>query len=327
MCGIFGWQFRPNYRPPFWKRALLANALGRENLSRGKDSWGWYLMDTHEIAKGVGEMTGHTHHAAPQFCAFGHTRHGTVGAKTYDNAHPFTIGNIIGAHNGGIASHDSLNSKRKEAGLPEFEVDSMHLIDAISRGLSTAGDLTGWGAVEWVNMKEPKTIRLAKINFGGDLSVAQCPEGIIWSSSEYDLKRAMADAGFHGIFLKIEEKLVHAVHNGVIKLTGEKLELNDRTGYNGGYQGNFQSQGYGSQGVLLATAREEYIERMRKEREEKKGKKSKKIKRGEKIHDARAGDAEILMNGDLCCTKCYAKCNESGKCPEGHNASTVVVNV
>lgn len=241
MCGLLGYQFRPNFRPNYGKRLLLANALGRVNVKRGHDSFGWFSTDSGDIRVELGEATGRMHEAARSFSLLGHTRHATVGAVTIPNAHPFHIGDVVGAHNGGISNHGMLNVDRKATGNAEFEVDSMHLIDALDTGLEACRGLKGWGAVSWVNMHNPHTIRLCRLTVGGDLAIAQCQAGMIWSSDEGALREAMKESGFVGIQLKLESNIVYDIHNGVIRTTTDKIELDSLPATN-----QYATRSYGS---------------------------------------------------------------------------------
>lgn len=72
----------------------------------------------------------------------GHTRNGTRGAKTDDNAHPFQYGRVIGSHNG-ICS-DAPQS---------YAVDSMYLFDLLNTAdndyQAALGDLSGYWGLVW----------------------------------------------------------------------------------------------------------------------------------------------------------------------------------
>lgn len=93
----------------------------------------------------------------------GHTRNASVGATNIDNAHPFTIGGIVGAHNGRVSNFWELKNKYKEK-YPEvdkFDVDSQiifWLLDTFGKdGLSQVeGRASAW----WIDESEMNRINL-----------------------------------------------------------------------------------------------------------------------------------------------------------------------
>lgn len=237
MCGIFGYSAPLSTLAPE-ERTLLGAALGMLNDDRGGDSWGAYILNEEKkIVRGLGKVA--TGLAWPALLRqahvlMGHTRKATIGTISVDNAHPFEVGNIVGAHNGHISNHEEMNKKYARA----FSVDSMHIFAHIQKGWKLS-ELTGWGAIEYTNQKKwPDRINLCKVSSGGDLSIAAIdarvenntviePKAIVWSSLERHLTYALDMAGLGGRYTlyKIEEGVIYSIHNGQLFTQKRKLQL------------------------------------------------------------------------------------------------------
>lgn len=328
MCGIFGWQYRPNFRPNLQTRTLIADALARGNLARGKDSYGWFDTESGIIGRGMGEITGHTKPMAHGFSVLCHTRHATVGPKDLDNCHPFEFGSIVGAHNGGIHNHEMLNKARTEAKDSFLSCDSMHLIEAISRGLDNTSKTYGWGAVEWHDAKNRKTIRLCKLSLTADLCIAQTQHGIVWSSMKSHLEDALKGAAVKYILLEPKDNHIYDISSGCIVDSEETLFLGTpsettkhtvfgstqyhRNEFDYGDMYDYGSKKQVDLGFVQAThdrkASKHYSQWWENRIKEMKEK----------------AQAEKEAKEFNLCADCYSFLDSKGKCPDGHKGTLVV---
>lgn len=228
ICGIWGFQAKPNVVST-GRRASIYTMLALGNERRGDDSWGFYDSMGTKVIKGLGAMSASVHEFVDFEAGFGHTRRGTTGAITVPNAHPFEIGNIIGAHNGIIFNHEELNSKYNR----DHQVDSMHIFSHLNEGKGLE-ELRGYGAIQWIEKDSPKDIYVCKVSSEGELSIAAIENesgktvGVVWSSDGNHLKAALKVAGVRYTEFKVETGVVYLAQGGNLYKTERKLGFADR---------------------------------------------------------------------------------------------------
>jgi hypothetical protein len=230
MCGIFGFQFKSGTTMGEGKRLLLAAKLADLNDRRGGHSWGTCILGNERprITRGLGDHGDHVRHLIGAESMFGHTRFATHGDKVVTNAHPFEIGNIIGAHNGIFYNHKSLNEKYDR----KFAVDSMHAFAHIDAGLPL-DDIEGYGTLEWIDKAHPERINLCSVR-DGDLSVRGIGksvddlQGVVWSSDDRHLTAALAYAGIKKHFTyDVPDYVVHYVEGGRLYIDKAELKVSN----------------------------------------------------------------------------------------------------
>ena len=229
MCGIFGYNFKDGAISA-GRRAILGNNLARLNDKRGGHSWGVCSIEDGDtnITRGLGDMGDHAYSLADAKFVLAHTRYATIGAKTVENAHPFEIGNIIGAHNGGVTNHFELDKRYKR----DCKVDSMHFFHHLDDDLPF-GDIEGYGSIEWLRRDELESgverVFLSKMK-GGMLAIfgigdpaAPKSDGIVWSSDEKHLLEALFTAGIENFYpYKVEEGAIFYVQDGEVYIDHHK---------------------------------------------------------------------------------------------------------
>lgn len=229
MCGLFGWQYPTDNQPTPEQRTIIGVNLAQRMINRGRDACGYATEGEDGIVyfdKDTGEFdrshlllasVGNTN-------LIGHTRFATVGSKIKANAHPFVVGNIVGAHNGGIFNHKEIAEKYKRK---DYDVDSIHLIAHIAEG-KDCKELEGYGTVTWYDMSDPGAIYLCRM-LRGDLEVEILPNklGIVWASTRYAITEALRPACLWSQSKMFNPKfdVVYRVFNGEIEATERKIEL------------------------------------------------------------------------------------------------------
>lgn len=234
MCGIFGYSFAEGSVSE-GRRAILAYMLADANDTRGGHSWGFTAINGTELTvkRGLGKLKYSAFRLGPTNALFAHTRWATHGAKSVENAHPFEIEHIVGAHNGVLDNHYELCEKYKR----KFDVDSMHLFAHLAHGLPF-DEIRGYGSIEWIDKANPSEINLCRM-YGGELAIygiGKDPEsttGIVWSSDEDHAHDALQAAGLlkQSFRFRVEETRVYSVIGGRMWYkSGLTIELGKRTG-------------------------------------------------------------------------------------------------
>jgi hypothetical protein len=136
----------------------------------------------------------------------GHNRFATQGAVNNVNAHPFTHGNITGAHNGTLRWQDALCDSDK------FEVDSENIVHSLNKvgPQATFDNLYGAFALSWWD-EEEKRLKFMR-NDERDLHYTFANKGktLVWASEPYMLQAALSRRGVaHGDVIQFNTNMLY----------------------------------------------------------------------------------------------------------------------
>ncbi len=252
MCGLFGYRLRDNLvqAPPMFP--VFCSVVAVEMERRGTDGWGFAALRPFahdiEILKCETRLTDSldSHIFGAYHAMMLHTRAKTIGAHVIANNHPFTHDHIIGAHNGVVYNHDSLQRQHNRS----FDVDSQHIFAHIAEGKDLS-EVSCYGAIEYMDQRNPLRTYLCRM-YHGQLTVAQLfygkglggggrfgkkPFAVVWASTESSLLSAARLAGFHiETYASLENRRLYYVDgNAMLCTTDTTLAFSDRifTAYTG----------------------------------------------------------------------------------------------
>lgn len=228
MCGIFG--FSASNKITAKDRIRLQTALcllGVSNDERGGHSFGAYIPGKAELIRGLGRISGRISWArmAAQQSIFAHTRFATKGEVCKPNSHPFALGDLVGAHNGIVGNWRDIERRTGQS----FPVDSQYLLSAIADNAPTE-EISAYGAIEYCRADNPGSIKLCRFN-GGELAIAECNFGVIWSSSSAHLVDALELSGIDFIEYGIAQNKVYSAESGQLFKTGSHHKFAKYVGY------------------------------------------------------------------------------------------------
>jgi predicted glutamine amidotransferase/predicted nucleic acid-binding Zn ribbon protein len=207
MCGIFGFAKKHNSQSDKQLETIrnVLTSLTDKSSVRGKDSTGFAVMtpDTRNTYKTLADSsslvksndwTGFIDNInRDTTVVIGHVRLATHGTINIRNTHPFTIGEVIGAHNGVIYNY---NKMAKEMGK-QVEVDSEVIFASLNRNemKDAFEDIDGDFAVTWIKDSN-KIIHLARES-GRPMCVAYWKKAktLFWASTISIMKKALKEAG------------------------------------------------------------------------------------------------------------------------------------
>ena len=201
MCGLAGWIGSPDVSNNVRRRrANTLEALMMCNISRGDNATGIATVfsdGSSRVLKQpvpstvfVNDVTVRSHiRERGVYMAMGHTRLGTMGANSQQNAHPFIEQDVIGAHNGIIWNwkevEDILGGQYKRP----LAVDSQVIFRLLAENPSDVKSISevlplveGSMTITWVDKRHPDRMYAFKHENPLSLAIVPSAHAAFWSS-------------------------------------------------------------------------------------------------------------------------------------------------
>jgi len=223
MCGIFGFAKTNSFQTSKQIDTLqkVFTNLAEESVIRGEDSTGISIINpnSRRTFKSIVASDKIVKHDTWQSnildrinidttIAIGHVRLATHGEVTKRNAHPFEIGNVLGAHNGVIYNYNTLAKKYAK----DIQVDSEVIFAYLNnmRDTDALEQLEGDYAISYVKDSN-RTLHLARES-SRPCSLAYWKKAriLFWASTEDILRRSMNAAGLN---LKIQSLHANKIYS------------------------------------------------------------------------------------------------------------------
>lgn len=231
MCGLYGFVGNHPRKSEILRALCVVNSergdhsagIARIAMKNGKKSVKIYKKAGHPIpfanSQQFKDITkfGVVH--------IGHTRFATTGEKTDDNAHPFWIGDTVGAHNGCVGNLHEVKrflkeDMTKDGKEGEYEVDSQYLIHLINRHGNVS---PAKGSLTVTYHKLDSNVMLNIMRFGNTIHIMgdETENWIAYSSSQMHLYMAMGMVDIevsHQYELKDKEQIEVYIKDDKVKL-------------------------------------------------------------------------------------------------------------
>jgi len=271
MCGIFGFAKREGWQSESQMDRIedVISNLTFESVVRGNESTGFAIASetdklVYKTLKPSDELvcSDEWHNILEKVDVdttifLGHVRFATTGAKTKENAHPFVMGSVIGAHNGIIYNHKEIANKIGK----NVQVDSeviFGLLNKKKKYQEVFDLLEGDYALSWID-NDYKVLNLMHED-GRPLHIAYWKKArcLFWASTAEILKAALQEAGLTIAIKELPVDKVYAFDTSNFwsthKATFVEVETNANwtnytsyggvSSYNAGYGTYFSSSNY-----------------------------------------------------------------------------------
>mgnify|MGYP003133885159 CR=1 FL=1 len=259
MCGIFGFAKTSNSQSDHQLEILKRTFtyLTEESSRRGTDSTGFSIMNpvdrytyktltdsvtltrTNEWQNVIDKIDRKTS------IVLGHTRFATTGAKIVNNAHPFTIGEVVGIHNGVIYNY---NQVARSLGKTIPQVDSEVIFQSLNRLDKSKAfeNINGDFAVAWAK-ENNTTLHLARES-GRPMVVSYWKKAkvLFFASTKGIMEDAMKDAGLVLKIKNVHKDRIYSYNTDKFTTSPvfnmkkfETISQLDNHNYNGYYGGHY----------------------------------------------------------------------------------------
>jgi hypothetical protein len=201
----------------------LAFELAVRILPRGRHAHGWVTIDGSGDVT-IGRRSGPWEAESVMAMrgtkdAFMHSRHATCGDPgDWREAHPFSVGGIIGVHNGMVFDWDQ----------SQYRVDSEHALARLASGEGSLGD--GYGAFAWTEPGSGYACILRASDEGEMVACSLRGGGMVYGST-HEIVEGAVQAARQAVakWYRIDVGVVYEIACGMIYATSRKARFMQRT--------------------------------------------------------------------------------------------------
>lgn len=214
MCGLAGW-FGLSL-PDKEQQEELLRLLLRKAQVRGTDSFGVAFARTGRmrVHRGLGPVSrwlskdkARIARAARSSVVIGHTRAASRGAVTLPNAHPFVVGDYVGAHNGTVLNSSSLMVAARY--VPRGETDSEEsLAWLVTEGLGVEAfrHLQGMFAMTIASLDASELV--IAVDARTPFAIARVGDAVVWHSLAVALETSLAAVGLRATVEEVKGRVL-----------------------------------------------------------------------------------------------------------------------
>ena len=214
MCGLTGW-FGLNL-PDKHKQEELFRLLMRKAQVRGTDSFGVAFAQGQNttVHRGLGPVSKwlakdrqRVRRIARSSIVVGHTRAASRGDVTLRNAHPFRVGDWIGAHNGCLQNSMELMVSARYT--PRGETDSEEALTwLVSEGLTADAFRKLHGSFAMTIVKADATELIIAVDSRTPFAIAEVGGGVVWHSLGDALGSSLQAVGLGAEVMEVKNQLL-----------------------------------------------------------------------------------------------------------------------
>lgn len=230
MCGLAGW-FGLRLSDVSRQEELL-RLLMRKAQIRGTDSFGLAFgrEGRTRVHRGLGPVSiwltkdrKRVRRVASSSIVVGHTRAASRGDVTIGNAHPFRVGEWVGAHNGCLQNSGELMVAAKYA--PKGETDSEEALSWLATNefsKEAFRALRGWYAM--TVLKADTSELLIAVDARTPFAIAEVPGGgVVWHSLAIALESSLRAVGIDAEVQEVKNTILRFPSGEAVDLSPEEI--------------------------------------------------------------------------------------------------------